>query len=78
GRLQPKARLFVIASDDKFGVRAFPFTRLNSASGGIAVAAWHVGGLLYVVVIDNNNQRLEQFVREKEFALALPPAAPPA
>jgi hypothetical protein len=68
--LRPSARLYVINSRDKFALPTTPFRELKDASGGIAIGAWHTGGLLYIVVVDRNGQKLSDFVREKDFAWA--------
>jgi hypothetical protein len=71
-KLRP-ARLYVIASRDKYDLPTIPFRPLNS-SQGLAIGAWHSGGLLYVVVVDEAGQKLRDFVREKRTAFS-PPAA---
>lgn len=76
--LRPRARLFVIATPHKYQVGTLP-TRLRGTTGGTAVAAWQQGRLLFVVVVVENGQKLEDFVRPPNVALvpaAL--AAPPA
>jgi hypothetical protein len=72
--LRPSARLYVIASRDDYHLPTSPYRKLAGSSNGVAIGAWKAGGLLYVVVVDENGQKLSDFVSEKQFALALPAA----
>jgi hypothetical protein len=72
--LRPSARLYVISSRDNYNLPTTPYRKLKGTSGGVAIGAWQAGGLLYVVVVDENGQKLSDFVSEKQFALALPAA----
>jgi hypothetical protein len=67
------ARLYVIASRDKYSLPTIPYGRLSGASGGLAVGAWYSGGLLYVVVVDEAGQSLSDYIREKKTAGILRP-----
>jgi hypothetical protein len=75
--LRPPARLYVIATPHQYDVATIPFTKLGNATGNLGIGAWQRGGLLYVVVVDQNGQKLEQFVRPPNVA-AVPRAARPA
>ena len=72
---QRPARLFIIASRDKYSVPTIPYTRLTNTTGQVAVAAWHTANLLYVVVVEENGQKLSDFIQPKRITIALPPAA---
>ena len=67
------ARLYVIASRDKYDLPTIPYGRLRGASGGLAIGAWYSGGLLYVVVVDETGQSLSNYVREKKTAAIFRP-----
>lgn len=56
----PRATLLVIRSRARFKVPATPL-RLPATSGK-GVAAWQVGDLLYVLVVEERGQRLEDFL----------------
>lgn len=77
--LRPRARLFVIATPHDYQVGTLP-TRLRDATGNVAVAAWQQGRLLFVVVVvQENGQMLDHFVRPPNVAFAPAcTAAPPA
>lgn len=75
--LRPRARLFVIATPHTYQVGTLP-TRLRGTTGGTAVAAWQQGRLLFVVVVVENGQKLEDFVRPPNVAFVAAVAAPPA
>lgn len=68
---QRPARLYVIASRDKYSLPTTPYRRLEDASGGVAIVAWYSGGLLYVVVVDETGQKLSDYVSEKDIAAIL-------
>jgi hypothetical protein len=57
------AYLFVVRTPHEFaGIRPNPYTVLTS-SGRLAMGAWQSGGMLYVLVIDRDRQRLDDHVR---------------
>jgi hypothetical protein len=73
-----KARLFVIASHNKYDVAAIPFTRLENTTGNVEIAAWQRGGFLYVVAVEKLGQRLENFIQPTNLTHVLTPADRPA
>ncbi|MDX1948301.1 MAG: hypothetical protein SFU86_23115 [Pirellulaceae bacterium] len=60
-----KVLLFVIRSPHKYGVAPLPFTRLRSASKGIGIAAWQRENMLFVLTVDEDNQRLDDYIRKR-------------
>lgn len=60
-----RAILFVLRTPDRFDVAPIAYTTLRP-TGGVAMAAWQKGELLYVLVVDERDrQRLEDFVRKQ-------------
>lgn len=65
------AVLFAVQTRRKYSVGSLPYTKLT-ATGGLAMGAWQVGDVLYVLVVDtlHGNQRLDDFIREQRLAMA--------
>lgn len=55
--------LFAVKTRHKYQVNSIPFSTL-SATGGVRIAAWQSGDVLYVVVLSSDDERnLQQVVR---------------
>jgi len=60
---RPRALLFVVKTRDRFAaVDTLPYSML-SASHGLRIGAWQSPGVLYVLVIDEDGQRIDDFLR---------------
>lgn len=65
---QPRAYLVAIETKDRFDVQELPFSTLSGTSRGLSVAAWQTGGVLYVLVVDGNAQRINEFLQQPRTA----------
>ena len=59
---RPRALLFVVKTSDRFALDTLPYSLL-STSRGLRIGAWQSAGVLYVLVIDEDGQRIEDFLR---------------
>ncbi|WP_425615539.1 hypothetical protein NA78x_005461 [Anatilimnocola sp. NA78] len=58
-----RALLFVRSTTQPHSLRNFPFTKLP-VTGGWAIGAWNRGDVIYVLVVVEDGQRIEQFVKQ--------------
>jgi hypothetical protein len=70
-RLGRRAVLFVVRTKHVYPVQSLPYSHLTNMSGSVSAAAWQSKGFLYVLVIDKEGQRLDDFL-EKPQVTALP------
>jgi hypothetical protein len=60
---RPRALLFVVRTSARYSVLSLPYTQLT-ASRGTVIGAWQKPDLLYVLVVDEDGQRLDDVVRK--------------
>lgn len=70
-----RAVLFVVRTKHIYPVQSLPYSHVTNVSGYFSAAAWQSGGYLYVLVIDKEGQRLDDFVRRPKVT-ALPRFGP--
>ena len=47
---------------------SLPFSVVRGATGGLEIAAWQSGDLLYVLVFDKDGLQIEDFLRTRDAA----------
>jgi hypothetical protein len=67
-RISRRATLYVVRTKRVYSVQSLPYTRL-STTGSVSAAAWQSDGYLYVLVIDNDGQRLDDFVTKPQLTV---------
>ena len=67
-RLNPTGKqaayLFVLDTGAQYSVGTSPFTKVPGTTARLAAGAWQNGGTLYVVVVHEVDQRLEDYLRQ--------------
>lgn len=63
-----RAHLFAVKTRDHFAVASLPFSVVRGATGGLEIAAWQSGDLLYVLVFDKDGLQIEDFLRTRDAA----------
>ena len=58
------AYLFVVNTRAQYTVGNMPFTNVTGTTGRVAVGAWQTGRMLYVMVVEKDGQRLEDYLRQ--------------
>jgi len=57
-----RALLFVLSTNQPNTLKGFPYTKLP-VTGGLAMGAWNRGDVIYVLVVVEDGQRIEHFVK---------------
>lgn len=64
-----RAVLFVVRTKHVYPVQSLAYSHVKGTTGNVSAAAWQRGGFLYVLVIDKEGQRLDDYLNKPQITL---------